>query len=111
MSSNDYSIVISDSDNNGRFVVNMSGNLTIDNSNSIHNYLIRRALTPDNITINIKQSDNIDLSIIQLIIGFINTRNNSTKETIVNFNIDESMLELLNKSGATSLISSLQKNI
>jgi len=108
MSASDYSISITESDINNHFDVNLSGNLTIENSDSIHNYLIKRALSQDSITLNISESDEIDLSIFQLIIGLIVARNKIEKKTDVEFNINESMDELINKSGLTTLISSIK---
>ena len=110
MSANDYAISITESDINNHFVVNLSGNLTIENSDSIHNYLIKRALSQDSITLNISESDEIDLSIFQLIVGLIVARNKLEKKTDIKFNISESMTELADKSGLTALISSIKSN-
>ncbi len=108
MSANDYAISITESDINNHFAVNLSGNLTIDNSASIHNYLLKKALSQDSITLNVSESDEIDLSIFQIIIGFITVRNKLEKKTDIEFNLNESMDELINKSGLTTLISSIK---
>ena len=111
MSANDYSISITESDIKNNFDVNLSGNLTIENSDSIHNYLLKRALSQEVITINISESDEIDLSVFQLIIGFIVARNNLEKKTDIKLNLNESMTELVNKSGLTALISSIKTKL
>ncbi len=111
MSATDYSISITESDIKNHFDVNLSGNLTIENSDSIHNYLLKRALSQEAITLKISESDEIDLSIFQLIVGFIVARNKLEKKTDIEFNISESMTELADKSGLTALISSIKTKL
>jgi len=111
MSANDYAISITESDTSNQFIVNLSGNLTIENSDSIHNYLLKRALSKDTIVLTISESDEIDLNIFQLIIGLIVARNKLKMKTDVRFNISESMTELVDKSGLTALISSIKTKL
>ena len=111
MSASDYYISITESDIKNHFDVNLSGNLTTDNSDSIHNYLLKRGLSQEAITLNISESDEIDLSIFQLIIGFIVARNNLEKKTDIKFNMNESMTELVDKSGLTAIISSIKTKL
>jgi len=109
MSGNDFSISINSSSTKGSYLVNLSGNLSIDNSVAIHDFLLYKVLTQDVITVIIENSDDIDLSTVQLIVGFVGERNKLKKSTYIEFNIDEDIIELLNKSGSTALISLLQK--
>jgi len=109
MSGNDYSISIVGSSTKGNYTVNLSGNLSIDNSLAIHDFLLYKAISKDVITVIVEDSDDIDLSTIQLIAGFIKERNKLKKSTYIDINLDESIIELLDKSGSTALISLLQK--
>jgi len=110
MSSNEYSIYISKSDTNNDSIVTIKGNLTIENSEAIHEYLLKKAFNLENVIIKIEQSDYIDLSFVQLIVGFNNSRKKLNKETSIELNIDESMLELLEKSGSSALFSLMKNN-
>ncbi len=108
MSSN-FSISITESDSNGSYIVYLTGHLIIENSNIIHDYLQRKAITKDLVTLNVSSLDDIDLSVLQLLIGFMITRNKLNKKTDIKLKISDNIKELINKSGFTSLISSLQK--
>ncbi|NQU35069.1 MAG: hypothetical protein HQ521_17725 [Bacteroidetes bacterium] len=110
MSDSDFKITLEEQTNNNSLQLYISGELTIENSISIHNYLLNNALEHDSVGINICDSTSIDLSMIQLIIGFIATRNNTGKVTTVEFNIYESDNDIINKTGAIELLSLLQKN-
>ncbi|MFK5857075.1 MAG: hypothetical protein QM503_13165 [Bacteroidota bacterium] len=108
MPGEDYTISVTNSDDESTIIC-LSGNLTIENSESIHDYLIRKALSPNKVTIKIENSDSVDLSILQLIIGLITERKNSKKQTNTEFIIEDSMFELLAKAGLGSVISMKNK--
>ena len=108
MSGDDHNLSINKSSAKGSYTVKLSGNLSVDNSVAIHEFLHYKALTQDIITLVIEDSDDIDLSTIQLIIGYLKARNKSKKETYIKFDLDEGLFELLNKSGSMDLISSMQ---
>ncbi len=110
MSDSDFKITHEEQANNNSLQIYISGELTIENSLSIHNYLLNNALEYNSVDVGISASTSIDLSIIQLIIGFIATRNKTGKVTTVEYNIDESDNDIINKTGAIELISLLQKN-
>lgn len=109
MSNNDFEITINESTNKKDHIISLSGNLTVDNATPIYNFLLNRAISKDTITLKVEKSETIDLSIVQLIIAFIDTRNKLNKKTQIEIDFDESIIELLDKSGSTELISSLQK--
>jgi anti-anti-sigma regulatory factor len=109
MASNNFSISLTESVGKAPDIVSLTGYLTIENSNSIHDYLQRKALTKDIVTINLSNLDDIDLSILQLMVGFIRTRNELNKKTNIELNISDNLKDLVDKSGFTDLISSIQK--
>jgi|AntAceMinimDraft_17_1070374.scaffolds.fasta_scaffold163269_1 hypothetical protein len=108
MSVNNFNLSINKSSTKGSYTVNLTGNLSVDNSVAIHKFLHYEALTQDVITVLVNDSDDIDLSTIQIIIGYLKARNKSKKETYIKLDLDKNLIELLNKSGSLALISSLQ---
>lgn len=110
MSANNFNISIKESSDQNSHIINVSGELTIENSISIHKFLLKKIKSPDIVTVKVEESDSVDLSFVQLIVGFIKARNKSNKKTHVEFNVNEVVIELLAKSGSTKLISSLQLN-
>ena len=100
---------MAESFDNNSSVINLTGELTIENSIPIHDFLNSKTSENNDLTIVIEKSNSIDLSIIQLIIGFINAREKTKTKTVVEFKLNNDIMELLNKSGSTSLISSMQK--
>jgi len=109
MPDNDFEISINKSTTTEEYIISLGGDLTVENSSSIYNFLLNKAISKEVVTIKVKNSESIDLSVVQLIIGFINTRNKLNKRTQIEIDLNESIAELLDKSGSTELISSLQK--
>jgi anti-anti-sigma regulatory factor len=92
-------------------ILNLSGDLTIEHSSSIHEQLLQQDYSTNKLSIVIQNVKNIDLSFIQLLIGYIQHRNQSHKQTYVEFDIDNPTLELLEKTGCIETINSLQSMI
>ena len=109
MSANDFNISIEKVSDTGTIKVNLTGELTIENSSVIHNFLLNKVLHLESVELHISDVSNIDLSFLQLIIGFITTRRQDNIVTNIEFNLEESQIELQNKAGITDLISLLQK--
>lgn len=108
MALNDFEISLEQAEGNGLLEVLLTGELTIENSQSIHNYLLDNAFHKEKIKIKIYSPANIDLCFIQLLMSFMESRNKIEKITYLDLNIDDSLMELLSKTGITEKISSLQ---
>ena len=108
MATNDFKITIENQKDSEITMVTISGDLSIDNTLSIRNQLLNNALDQEIISVIISDSSNIDLSMIQLMIGYIDSRNKANKNTTIEFNIDESDFTLLKKTGAIELMTSSQ---
>ncbi len=105
----DFNISIGESEKAGVTSITLSGNLTIDNALSIHETLSDKIVADETINISIENANDIDLSIVQMLVGFTDTRNKLDKTTHTTFNISEDILELMEKSGVIKLISLLEK--
>ncbi len=88
-------------------VLNLSGDLTIENSSSIHQQFVQKGLSANTLSIVIQDVRNIDLSFIQLLIGCIQSRNQTQKPTFLEFDFDNATRELLEKTGCIETINSL----
>lgn len=111
MSYNDYEITVEESANKNSHEITFTGELTIENSRPIYNYLMNKVLPLESVRIKINDPTNIDICFIQYIIGIMEARNKTEKSTYVELNIDESLADLLNRTGITEKISSLQKEL
>ncbi len=105
----DFNISIGESEKAGVTSITLSGNLTIDNALSIHETLSDKIVADETINISIENANDIDLSIVQMLVGYTDTRNKLDKITHTTFNISEDILELMEKSGVIKLISLLEK--
>lgn len=109
MAVNDFEISLEQPEDSGDMEVLLTGELTIENSQPIYNFLLNDVYENDSLKLKIYSPANIDLCTIQLLIGFMESRNKLKKKTIVDFNIDDGLMELLTKTGITEKISLLQK--
>ena len=109
MASNDFEISLEETEGTDEHELLLTGELTVENSKPIYNFLLNNAFNLNKIKIKIYSPANIDLCFIQLLIGFIESRNKLEKNTYLDLNIDEGLLELLSKTGIIEKISSMQK--
>ncbi len=89
-------------------ILNVSGDLSIENSSLLQDKFLAKGISSSKITVVVSNVRNFDLSFVQLLIGFIQQRNSSKKLTFVEFDLEPSMLELLEKTGTLETIHSLQ---
>ncbi len=108
MANNEFEISIEEPTATNAFEISLTGELTVNNSLPIYNFLLNKALIQNSVSIKIYDPVNVDLCFIQLLIGFIKSRNNENKTTDIEFNVDDSLLELLSKTGIDKTISTLQ---
>ncbi len=108
MEENEYNIVETSLSEN-KFQVLFSGNLSIDNAQKIQSYFQNKCLLPQDLVLVYENIDSMDVSVIQIITALILKRNSADKYTLNKFNLDSSLNELLNKSGALGLIEGIQK--
>lgn len=85
-----------------------SGDLNINNSHKIKNIIIDELISPDNISLVIKELSVIDISFIQLITGLLKQRKSEQKISKLSIQQTESGLNLLKKTGIYDLLISLQ---
>jgi|GEM_PF-1297702 len=109
MAVDNYEILLEQPEGSNRQEIILKGELTVENTKSVYNYLLNNAYHTDSLKLFVNSPANIDLCFFQLIIGFMESRNKLNKETTVDIDIDESQLELLTKTGIIEKISSLQK--
>ena len=109
MKINDFEVSLEEAGDNGEHELLFTGELTFENSNPIYNYLLNKAYHLNSIKIILYSPINVDLSFLQLLIGFMDSRNKLGMNTYLDLNIDESTLDLLSKTGIIEKISSLQK--
>lgn len=107
MSTSEYQFIIKHLSDT-HTVLNLSGELTIENSSSIKKQLLQKGLSANTLSIVIQNVRNIDLSFIQLLIGCIQNRNQSQKLTFLELDFDNATFELLEKTGCIETINSLQ---
>lgn len=107
MSASEYQFIIKHLSDT-HTVLNLSGDLTIENSSSLHNEFLQKGLSIHTLSIVIQNVRNIDLSFVQLLIGCIQNRNQSQKLTFLEFDFDNATFELLEKTGCIETINSLQ---
>ncbi len=105
----DFDIDINEISDENLHQVIISGELTIDNTPKIKNFLLNKVFHLESVLISITKCTNIDLSVVQLIVGFLQSRYNSKNYTITDFNLDDIQTDLLASTGVSKLISELQK--
>jgi anti-anti-sigma factor len=90
----------------GSAVITLSGNLTISNSEKIQHSLIEAFKLSINISIEINEIENIDLSFIQLIYSLSKESKNFGKNINITSKLNEDMRLLIENAGFSKLLNS-----
>jgi len=103
----DFNIEKVENDNENSRIV-FSGNLILENGAKLSEDIKEYCNTPKDIIVELSDVDEIDLSMLQLLISLIKNRNKKKLGTSVVFNLSEPDMILLKKVGIRALISDLQ---
>ncbi len=87
----------------------ISGDLSINNCNSIYNKILNDLLPAESVQLKVIEPVNMDLSFLQILISFVITRKQRNYKTNVILELDNTNTELLTKTGMAETIEILQK--
>ena len=109
MADGDFEVVDSINENGISEVV-ISGNLTLDNADSLHSHFTNNCIKPDVLVLTIEKVESIDISTIQLITALLSNRKLNKKKTETRLNLDSTTNDLLLNTGVIYLIESITKS-
>ncbi len=83
----------------GKTVINMEGDVSLVHIEEIKNKLTNEIMKPNDVTIELQNIENIDLSTVQLLYAIKKIKDKQEKKIILNINVSDEIQLLLKRSG------------